>query len=261
MAKKTEFPAEEELVLCTVTGINPHSVFAVMDEYNKRTGLVHISEVAPGRIRNIRDYVKEGKKIVCKVLRVDKERGHIDLSIRRVNEAQKREKTNQIKEEQLAEKILEQVAKARSEEPAVLYEAISQKVLAQYTGVYPCLVAVALSNASLEKLGIEKTLAQQITTIVKERIKPPEVKLTGDFKLQSHAPNGIELIKKALAKAGEASGNKRIAYTGAGTYHLTVIAEDYKDAERMLKKVTDDVLTSIQKDKGTGTFTRHEGGK
>ncbi len=261
MLKQSEFPAEEELVLCTVTGINPHSVFATLDEYGKRTGLVHISEVAPGRIRNIRDYVKEGKKIVCKVLRVDKEKGHIDLSIRRVNETQKREKTNQIKEEQLAEKILEQLAKTRNEEPAALYAQLSEKVLTNYTGVYACLVDVALHDASLEKLGVEKTFAKQVTDLVKERIKPPEVKVAGDFKLQSYAANGIELIKKALERAKETQAKTTLVYTGAGTYHLTIIAEEYKEAERALKKITENVLTSIHKDKGTGTFTRHEGGK
>jgi len=67
LLKKTGFPEDEELVLCTVTGINPHSVFCTLDEYGGRTGMIHISEVAPGRIRNIREYVTKGKKVVCKV--------------------------------------------------------------------------------------------------------------------------------------------------------------------------------------------------
>ena len=89
--KKQGFPEESELVMCTVSNIQYHSVFADLDEYG-RQGMIHISEISPGRIRNIRDYVKEGKKIVCKVLRVNSERGHIDLSLRRVNEAQRKNK-------------------------------------------------------------------------------------------------------------------------------------------------------------------------
>ena len=65
--KKQGYPEEEELVLCTVTNVQHHSVFVNIDEYNL-SGMIHISEVSPGRIRNIRDYVKEGKVIVCKVL-------------------------------------------------------------------------------------------------------------------------------------------------------------------------------------------------
>ncbi len=97
--KREGMPEEDELVLCTVTAVHGHSVFAKLDEYGK-TGMIHISEVSPGRIRNIRDYVVEGKKIVCKVLRIDKVKGHIDLSLRRVNAGQKKNKTNEIKQEQ-----------------------------------------------------------------------------------------------------------------------------------------------------------------
>ena len=62
-----------------------------LDEFDKG-GMIHISDVSPGRIRNIRDFVKEDKIVVCQVLRVSRERGYIDLSLRRVNDNQKRKK-------------------------------------------------------------------------------------------------------------------------------------------------------------------------
>jgi translation initiation factor 2 subunit 1 len=65
---KTGIPEDSELVLCTVNKVLPNSVFVTLDEYGI-DGLIHISEVSPGRIRNIRDFVKEGKKVVCKILK------------------------------------------------------------------------------------------------------------------------------------------------------------------------------------------------
>ena len=109
LLKKEDFPEEDELVMCTVTKVQFHSVFVRLDEYDK-SGMIHISEVSPGRIRNIRDFVKESKKIVCKVLGITKEKGHIDLSLRRVTETQKRNKVDEIKQQQKAEKILEFVS-------------------------------------------------------------------------------------------------------------------------------------------------------
>ena len=103
--KKQGFPEEGELVLCTVTSVQFHSVFVDIDEYGK-SGLIHISEVSPGRIRNIRDFVKECKKIVCKVLRINEEKGYIDLSLRRDNESEKIRKIDYNKKEQNSEKIL-----------------------------------------------------------------------------------------------------------------------------------------------------------
>ena len=64
--KKQGFPEEGELVFCTVSNVQHHSVFCQLEGYGK-TGMIHISEVSPGRIRNIRDFVSEGKKIVCKI--------------------------------------------------------------------------------------------------------------------------------------------------------------------------------------------------
>src|SRR4030043_2126000 len=108
--RREGFPEEGELVLCTVVKIQYHAVTVILDQYYNKQGLIHISEVSAGRIRNIRDFVEENKKVVCKVIRVDPERGHIDLSLRRVNESQRRSKTDLIKQEQKAEKIIEVLA-------------------------------------------------------------------------------------------------------------------------------------------------------
>ena len=122
--KKQGFPEESDLVLCTVTSVQYHSVFVDIDEYGK-SWMIHISEVSPGRIRNIRDFVKEGKKIVCKVLRINEEKGYIDLSLRRVNESEKRRKIDDIKKEQNAEKIIEIAAKKIGIKTEQLYKEIS----------------------------------------------------------------------------------------------------------------------------------------
>src|SRR3989344_529510 len=146
LLKKTGFPQEEELVLCTVTAVQYSSVFCTLDEYGARTGMIHISEVAPGRIRNIREFVKEGKKIVCKVLRINTERGHIDLSLRRVTEMQKRTKTDSIKNEQRAEKIVEQLAHQLKEPIEVLYKLVAEKILPSYAYLHQCFEEVAADN-------------------------------------------------------------------------------------------------------------------
>src|SRR3989344_5311406 len=73
---------EDESALCTVTRIESAAVFVNIDEYNQE-GTITLSEISPGRIRNIREFVSVGKKIVCKVLRKNNDR--IELSLRRVS--------------------------------------------------------------------------------------------------------------------------------------------------------------------------------
>ncbi len=71
---------EGSLVLCTVKKIEKTNIFLDIDGYGE--GSMVLSEVAAGRIRNLREYVFPNKKIVCKILNIDK--GHIELSLRRV---------------------------------------------------------------------------------------------------------------------------------------------------------------------------------
>ena len=151
--RREGMPEEDELVLCTVTNVQHHSVFAKLDEFGK-TGMIHISEVSPGRIRNIRDYVVEGKKIICKVLRIDKVKGHIDLSLRRVNEGQKKKKLSEIKQEQKAEKIIEGVSKKLNKDIEEVYDEVAKNVFEKYTYIHECFNEIVKDEVNLENLGV-----------------------------------------------------------------------------------------------------------
>jgi len=253
--RRKGLPEESELVLCTVTKVQYDSVFANLDEYDK-SGMIHISEISPGRIRNIRDFVKEGKVIVCKILRVDQERGHIDLSLRRVTEMQKRQKINEIKQEQKAEKILEGVANSLKMNSKDLYNQVKDKIFENYSYVYECFNDVVEKNFSLESIGIEKKIAKQITDDVKEKIKPKEVEIKGELKLESYASDGIDIVKESLLRAK--NPNIGISYSGAGKYKVIVKAKEYKDAEKILHKSVDAAIAFIESKHGVGEFSRIE---
>lgn len=254
--KKKGLPQEDELVMCTVTSVQPHGVFALLDEYDGKSGMIHISEIAPGRIRNIRDYVVEGKKIVCKILRINMEKGHIDMSLRRVNERERRAKTDEIKQEQIAEKIIEAVAAKLKLDVKKLYEELLAKT--KSPKLFPLFEDVASGEISLEQF-VNKEVAAELTGVVQQRIKKPEVEIRGDLKLRSFAPDGIEVIKAALKKAEDiAKGAMQIRYQGAGDYKVILKAEDYKSAEKILKQSIDAATEHMIKHKGEAEFVRQE---
>ena len=121
-ARTSEFPEESELVVCTVQSVKNFGAFVSLDEYDNKEGFIHIRDVATGWVKYIRDYVREGQKIVCKVLGVDSSKGHIDLSLKSVNEHQKREKIQQWKNENKADKLLEIVAERLGKTKDFCYE-------------------------------------------------------------------------------------------------------------------------------------------
>lgn len=254
--RREGYPEEEELVLCTVTNVQHHSVFVKIDEYEK-SGMIHISEVSPGRIRNLRDFVQEGKKIVCKVLRIDSAKGHIDLSLRRVNEGQRRQKLDQLKQEQRAENIIESYAKKAGKDFNKIYDEISAAVFKKYVYIYEAFDDIIEDKLDLEKLGLDKELAKGFSDIIKEKIKPQIVEIKGRFNIVSYEKDGVEMIKQALKKAE--GKNIEIKYIGAGIYNISVKAEDYKEAEKIMEHCVNSVIKFMGKHNGICEFKRTEG--
>lgn len=73
-----------------VTGIQPYGAFVALDD--KTQGLVHISEVTYGFVKDINDYISVGEEVQVQVLEVDEAAGKISLSIRALQEAPERKK-------------------------------------------------------------------------------------------------------------------------------------------------------------------------
>ena len=95
-----------DFVICIVDRIVGTIVF-VKIEGEEREGSLILSEVAPGRIRNLRDYVVPKKMIVCKVLRVSNDR--IDLSLRRVSPKEKKEVLERFSQEKAYKSLFEKI--------------------------------------------------------------------------------------------------------------------------------------------------------
>ena len=66
-----------------VTGIENYGIFVSLDEFY--TGLIHISEISDGFVKNINDYVNVGETIRAKVVDVDEDNYHLKLSIKNIN--------------------------------------------------------------------------------------------------------------------------------------------------------------------------------
>lgn len=255
---RTGFPEEGELVLCTVTKVQSHSVFVRLDEFDK-SGMIHISEISAGRIRNIRDFVKEDKVVVCVVLRINQERGYIDLSLRRVNEGQRRKKIEEIKQEQKAEKIIETLAEQLKKKKEEAYQDIYTPVSKYYMFLYQCFQDVAKGEVQLDELGIPSHYVKPLQEIIQQRIKPKELYVGGKLFLQSYASQGLELLKSALlAGAQQDTDHVKLRYLGGGAYDILVKGEEYKEAEKILNKVLKAIEGSLPKGKAIMNFTREE---
>jgi len=247
--KKKGLPEENDIVLCTVKKILHNSIFAILDEYQNQEGMIHISEIAAGRIRNIRDYVKEGKTIVCKVIRIKIDRNQVDLSLRRVSNTVKINKLKEYKQEIKAEKLLEYIGKQLKLDLKQMYEKAGNILKEDYDTLNEAFLEIVKGNELLKNL--DKKIAEAIIKVIKEKIKLPEISLKSTFTIKNFSEKGIENIKKAFKNTEKFVKDKKFEakflYISAPKYNLEIKAPDYKTGEKILKDISDDLIKEVEK--------------
>ena len=100
------WPEEGELLVCSVKTVKENGAYLNLDGYGNREGFVFIGEVAAGWVRNIRNHLRVGQRVVAKVIDIKKDRERVDLSIKTVSEERRRDTLQSWKNEQRARQIL-----------------------------------------------------------------------------------------------------------------------------------------------------------
>jgi translation initiation factor 2 subunit 1 len=257
MPLRAEFPEEGELVVGTVTSIRNFGAFVTLDEYNKREAFIHLSEVATGWVKYIRDHIREGQKIVARVLRVDPAKGQIDLSLKRINDHQRREKVQAWKNEQRAMRLVEQVAqslKVTADEAVNLFGPV---LVEKYASLFGAFEVASADPKRFQKENEKAPWATAFLKVARENIVPPRVTILGTLEITDPGPDGMDHVRGALLAAEKVDPESvEVQYVGAPRYRIRVQSTQYKLAEETLRKATDAALKTIKNAGGEGTFTR-----
>jgi translation initiation factor 2 subunit 1 len=254
---KPQWPEPGDLVIATIESVMDYGAYANLDEYHRR-GFLHISEISSARIRNVRDFVREKQKMVLKVVRVDTEKGHIDLSLRRLTKRERIEKIKSWKKDRKGEALLSAVA----EKVGLPKDEVYQKaglILEEKYGLYEGFERVVKDGPEiLTKLGIPEDLTKAIAEVAQERISIKLVKVRGVVEVRCMKPNGVKCIQEAFVAAKKAQkakdGNIEFSVIAAPKYSVQVSAENWKLAEELLEKVGESVVANITKAGGHGVF-------
>jgi len=222
---------EGDLYLCTVGEIHGTTVFVSLPD-GKR-GTITTSEIAPGRIKNIRQYVVPKKKIVCKILRI--KGNNIDLSLRRVTSKEKQEIMNQYKQEQQAKSAIHQILKDKAEktETTILKDF---KSLADFFNK-------AREDPKLITKYIPKQAQEQITKITQKKRK--EIQVTKIINLKCTQDDGVKKIKKIFEVKNP---NLKTTYISAGTFQITLKGKEYKQTNKEIDKIVEQLEKSAKQD-------------
>lgn len=245
--RKKGLPEVGELVVCKIRDINPNSAFAEMIEYRK-TGMIHVSEVAKRWVRNIREFLKENQHVVCKVMSV--EGGNVLLSVKRVDPKEAKRKLNKFKKEKKAEKMLEMVAKILGKNLDQAYKEVGF-ILQEVFGSLDKAFEMALKNPKLlEDKNIPKKWIEPMIEISKKSYTEKIYELKIHLKLICYKPNGIEVIKNVLSSVK----GFEIKYISSPNYLMIGKGKNFKELETKMVEIAKKIVKDIRKNDGEADF-------
>lgn len=256
---KKNYPDEGALVVGTVVKVQHFGAFVSLDEYPKREGFIHIAEIATGWIKRIRNHIREKQKVVCKVMHVDKAKDHVDLSLKRVNEHQRREKIQEWKNTQKSEKLMEMVADRIGKTVEQCYKDFGEDLVKKYGSLYAAFEECAYDVSTLKNDDFKGDWLKDFELIAKDNISIPFVGVKGYLSINSWRSDGVDHIRTALLDAEQSEFEDveiQIKYIGAPQYMIAVRAPDYKIAEDEMKKAVERAKEYIKKYNGDCEFHR-----
>jgi translation initiation factor 2 subunit 1 len=253
LVSKKDMPEWGEFVLCTVTRITPYAAWCRLDEYPGREGMIHVSEVAGKWVHDIRDFVKENKQYIAKVVRIDQQKNFINLSLKRVTRQDEKQKMNTFRREQRADKMLEQAAKEVGKDMDEAYEEVGFLLQEKFGELFSAFEEIKESKEVLSELKIPKEWAKAISNVADKSFKEKETIIKADLEMKSYSSDGLNQIKEILKEVSKKTGAK-VKYISAPVYRIEISTKDPKNAEKNLKEGLEEAIKQVKQLDGDGSY-------
>jgi len=260
MSEKTNTPNEGELVVVSVTTVKQNGCYVKLDEFEGVEGFIFIGEIASGWVKNIRVFVREGQRLICKVMRTRKDGTSLELSLKSVSEERRRERLQEWKNEQRAHQLLKVLGeKVGWTEDDI--KSSGEELIDAYGGLYTAFEEAAMNEGSLADAGFEGDWLKTFIEIAVENVIPAFVEIRGVLTLSINGSNGVEVIQKALLAAEALSSIEEeievtCHYNGAPEYRIELKAPDFKTAESIWENATKATLDHVLAAGGEATSYR-----
>ena len=220
---------EGDLILCKVKDVVKTTVF--VETLDGVKGSIVFSEVAPGRLRNIRVYAVPNKIIACKILSIRD--NHLFLSLRRVKENEKRDLMEKHKKELTWESILKKIIKEDASK--IINKIRENHALVEF-------FESAKENIKVLESYFTKNQITEVSKILQEK-KEKEKELKKEFKLSCKESDGILRIKKIL------SPYNNIVYLGSSKFVIKIKTFNLKQASSEINQILENIEKQAKKQK------------
>jgi len=249
-----KYPDVDDLVMVNVKSIADMGAYVALLEYNNIEGMILLSELSRRRIRSVSKLIRVGRQEVVVVLRVDKEKGYIDLSKRRVAPEELAKCEERYNKSKAVHSIMRHVAETMHRSLEDLYVQFGWPLYTKFQHAYDAFkIAITDPETVFQGIAMEDDVKDCLIKNIHRRLTPQPVKIRSDLEVTCFHYEGIDAIKAAL-KAGESTGTtdnpvniKLVApplYVMVGTY----LDKDYGISH--LTKAIDVISDELKKRKG-----------
>lgn len=216
-----------------ITDVDKNSAYADLEEYDDIRGLIHISEASRSWVQDLTKELSEGEKTVAQV--VDTE-DTIGLSLKRVNNNQKRETMERWRKEQKAEDFigdLEEKIDVDSIYEDVVFP-LQEELGSSFQGF-----EISIAEEERLKDFLSDEVVEAIQEVARENIDLKQEKFEGELDVEFYQGDGLERIKEAFEEPGEGVEVKCIS---APNYSI----EAWGRTQELAKKRMDDAVEKIR---------------
>lgn len=240
--KSITAPSEGELVVVSVTTVKQNGAYVSLDEFEGLEGFIFIGEIASGWVKNIRAFVREGQRLICKVMRTRKDGTSLELSLKSVSEERRRDRLQEWKNEQRAHQLLKVLGEKVGWDSTETTSS-GEELIDAFGGLYSAFEEAAMNEGALQDAGFEGDWLQLFIEIAVENIIPPFVEIRGTLTLSINSTSGVSVIRDALLAAESLSSPEEeieitCHYNGAPEYRIELKAPDFKTAEALWEQAT-----------------------
>lgn len=203
---ENKYPEVDDLVMVEVKSIEEMGAYVHLKEYNDIEGMILLSELSRRRIRSINRIIRVGRQEVVAVLRVDKEKGYIDLSKKRVSEEEQQRCEDRYNKSKAVHSIMRHVAESLHKDMESLYIQFAWPMYKKYGHAYDAFkLALSEPDTLFAEFPIEPEVKEVLVSNIKRRLAPQPMKIRADIEVTCFHYDGIDAIKEALKKGEEAS--------------------------------------------------------
>ncbi|ODO08334.1 translation initiation factor 2 subunit 1 [Cryptococcus wingfieldii CBS 7118] len=255
---ENKYPEVDQLVMVQVQSIEDMGAYVKLLEYDNIEGMILLSELSRRRIRSVQKLIRVGRNEVVVVMRVDPDKGYIDLSKRRVSAEEVVKCEEQYEKGKAVDSIVTQVAKKGGVTPESLYEKIAWPLHRQYGHAYEAFkLSISEPDVVFGSLGLDDETLTDLRAGIARRLTPKPVKVRADIEVKCFSYAGIDAIKRALT-AGEAVSTAevpiKVRLVAPPLYVMSTTSTDKNGAIELMEKAVEVISESIKADKGDITI-------